>query len=118
MERNKLYQKINERVEKMIENGLIEETKLLTDKYKNINLKKCTAMQGLGYKQILLYLQGFISKEEAIESIKKETRHFSKRQLSWFRNQLSVDYWINIDNYKNLVECSKEIISIMKTKGY
>jgi tRNA dimethylallyltransferase len=118
MERNKLYQKINERVEKMIENGLIEETKLLTDKYKNINLKKCTAMQGLGYKQILQYLQGFISKEEAIESIKKETRHFSKRQLSWFRNQLSVDYWINIDNYKNLVECSKEIISIMKTKGY
>jgi tRNA dimethylallyltransferase len=118
MERNKLYQNINERVEKMIENGLIEETKMLVDKYKSINLKDCTAMQGLGYKQILLYLKGFISKEEAIESIKKETRHFSKRQLSWFKNQLSVDYWINIDDYKDFDECSREIIKIMKSKGY
>jgi tRNA dimethylallyltransferase len=118
MERNKLYQNINERVEKMIKNGLIEETKMLADKYKNINLKDSTAMQGLGYKQILLFLKGYITKEEAIDSIKKETRHFSKRQLSWFRNQLSIDYWVNVDNYKNLDECSKEIISIMKSKGY
>jgi tRNA dimethylallyltransferase len=118
MERNKLYQNINLRVEKMIENGLIEETKNLVDKYKSINLKDCTAMQGLGYKQILLYLKGFISKEEAIESIKKETRHFSKRQLTWFKNQLSVDYWINIDDYKDFDECSRDIIKIMKSKGY
>ena len=120
MERKNIYQKINERVEKMIEHGLIEETKLLIEKCKNINInpKQCTAMQGLGYKQIFSYLQGFVSKEEAIESIKKETRHFSKRQLSWFRNQISVDYWIDIEEYKDLDECSDKIINIMKSVGY
>jgi len=120
MKREKMYQKINERVEEMIKKGLIDETKNIINKYKkeNINFKQCTAMQGLGYKQLLLHLRGYISLNEAIETIKKETRHFSKRQLSWFRNQISVDYWINIDEYKNLEECSKKIINIIKSMGY
>ncbi len=114
MDRKKLYEKINQRVELMIKKGLIEETKELLKNYDQSN----NAMQGLGYKQIALYLKGIISREEAIETIKKETRHFAKRQLSWFKNQIKVDCWINLDNYNNYQECAKKIVDIMKKKGY
>jgi len=120
MDRKKLYQKINERVEHMIDSGLIEETNRIIEKYKdkNINLYMLNSMQGLGYKQIISYLKGNISKEESVEMIKKETRHFAKRQLSWFRNQIPVDCWINLDDYKNNQECVEKILSIMRGKGY
>ena len=65
----------------MIENGLIEEVEKLLEKYKEFP----TAMQGLGYKEVVEYLQGKVSKEEMIENIKRETRRYAKRQLTWFR---------------------------------
>jgi tRNA dimethylallyltransferase len=118
MNRKKLYYKINERVEQMLNNGLIEETNEIIEKYKYKNINILNSMQGLGYKQVILYLKGKISKEESVEMIKKETRNFAKRQLSWFRNQIPVDCWINLDDYKDIQGCVEKIISIMKGQGY
>jgi len=81
LEREKLYEKINKRVDIMIEQGLIEEVKNLLEKYKEFP----TAMQGLGYKEVVEYLQGKTSKEEMIEKIKMETRRYAKRQITWFK---------------------------------
>ena len=80
-QRNELYERINKRVDNMIEQGLIEEVKGILDKYSNFP----TAMQGLGYKETKEYLDGKITKDEMIEKIKQETRRYAKRQLTWFR---------------------------------
>lgn len=81
-DRAKLYQKINKRVEKMISDGSIAESKRLYKKYPN---KKLVALNGIGYKEIIEYLDGKISLENAIEKIKQNTRHYAKRQMTWFR---------------------------------
>lgn len=81
MDREKLYERIEKRVDFMIEQGLIEEVKQILEKYHTFP----TAMQGLGYKEVVEYLEGSCTKEEMIEKIKKETRHYAKRQLTWFR---------------------------------
>lgn len=82
MPREILYDRINRRVDIMIEKGLIEEVKKLYEKYGE---KLTTSMQGIGYKEVVEYLNGNCTKEEMIEKIKKETRHYAKRQLTWFR---------------------------------
>ncbi len=81
MEREVLYDRINKRVDIMIKEGLIEEVENILKKYKEFP----TAMQGLGYKEVVEYLNHQISKEDMIEKIKIETRHYAKRQLTWFR---------------------------------
>jgi len=81
MEREILYDRINKRVDIMIKEGLIEEVSKLIKKYDTFP----TAMQGLGYKEVVEYLEQKISKEEMIEKIKQETRRYAKRQLTWFR---------------------------------
>lgn len=81
MDRNILYDRINKRVDIMIESGLIEEVQNICQKYNQYP----TAMQALGYKEIKDYLEGILSKEEAIQKIKQETRRYAKRQLTWFR---------------------------------
>ena len=80
-DREKLYERINKRVDIMLEQGLIEEVKNVYNKYE----KFPTAMQGLGYKEVVEYLEGRTSKEEMIDKIKQETRRYAKRQLTWFR---------------------------------
>ncbi len=82
MPREILYDRINRRVDIMIQKGLVEEVKELYDKYGE-NLT--TAMQGIGYKEVVEYLKGNSTKEEMIEKIKMETRRYAKRQLTWFR---------------------------------
>ena len=89
-DREKLYERINKRVDIMIEQGLIEEVKEISKKYN----KFPTAMQGLGYKEVVDYLEGNCTKEEMIEKIKKETRHYAKRQLTWFRKNKQT-IWLN-----------------------
>ena len=79
--RDELYERINKRVDIMIEQGLVEEVKDIYHKYD----KFPTAMQGLGYKEVVEYLEGKTTREEMIEKIKQETRRYSKRQLTWFR---------------------------------
>ena len=90
-DRQKLYRQIDRRVDLMIEAGLVDEVQALKD-------MGCTSsmvsMQGLGYKEILEYLDGRCSLLEAVEKIKKETRHFAKRQLTWFRREKDV-IWLD-----------------------
>lgn len=81
MDREKLYDRINKRVDIMIQKGLIEEVENLLKKYNEFP----TAMQGLGYKEVVEYLQGIVSKEEMIENIKRESRRYAKRQITWFK---------------------------------
>lgn len=90
MDRELLYDRINKRVDIMINDGLVDEVKNLVAKYKKIP----TAMQGLGYKEILEYLDGKCNKEEAIEKIKQESRRYAKRQLTWFRRNKEIK-WLN-----------------------
>ena len=89
-DRETLYERINKRVDIMVERGLIEEVEKISKKYN----KFPTAMQGLGYKEVVEYLEGICSKEEMIEKIKKETRHYAKRQLTWFRKNKQT-IWLN-----------------------
>ena len=93
MDRAKLYARINQRVDIMINNGLVEEVKGLLQKGVQ---KDCQAMQAIGYKEIVWYLEGSCSLEYAIEKIKQSTRHFAKRQLTWFR-KMSYIQWYNVD---------------------
>ena len=90
MDRETLYNRINKRVDIMIENGLIDEVEKMLNKYKEFP----TAMQGLGYKEVVEYLKGETTKEEMIEKIKKETRKYAKRQLTWFRKNKET-IWLN-----------------------
>ena len=90
MEREKLYDRINQRVDIMINQGLIEEVQELLEKYKEFP----TAMQGLGYKEVVAYLKGDLTKEEMIETLKQETRRYAKRQLTWFRKNKEIK-WID-----------------------
>ena len=110
IDRSKLYDRINKRVDNMVDNGLVEEVKALKELGCN---KSHTSMQGLGYKEILEYLDGELSLNEAIEKIKIETRHFAKRQLSWFRRDERIK-WFEIDAYDCLEFLIKDIINYME----
>ena len=97
IEREKLYDRINKRVDIMIKDGLIEEVKGLLEKYKQFP----TAMQGLGYKEVVEYINGSISKQEMIDKIKNDTRKYAKRQLTWFRKNKQT-IWLNgLDELQN-----------------
>ena len=100
MDREILYDRINKRVDIMIENGLIEEVQELLKKYKTFP----TAMQGLGYKEVVEYLENKLTKEEMTDKIKQETRRYAKRQLTWFRaNKETI--WINgLNDIQNNVD--------------
>ena len=96
-ERDKLYERINLRVDLMIQAGLVDEVKELLKKYKEFP----TAMQGLGYKEVKEYLDGEITEEEMIEKIKQESRHYAKRQLTWFR-QYKDATWLDTFDKNNV----------------
>lgn len=90
-DRKKLYERIESRVDQMLSKGLVDEVRILKERGCNASM---VSMQGLGYKEILEYLDGRCSLLEAVEKIKKETRHFAKRQLTWFRREKDV-IWLD-----------------------
>ncbi len=92
MQRQKLYERIEQRIDLMMEAGLLEEVKKLLDMGYGGDL---VSMQGLGYKEFLPYFAGEISLEQAVEDLKTGTRRFAKRQLTWFRRQLE-GIWIDL----------------------
>lgn len=101
-EREMLYERINKRVDIMLEQGLIEEVKKILEKYEEFP----TAMQGLGYKEVVDYLNGVYTKEEMIEKIKMETRRYAKRQMTWFRKNpqtIWLDGQNDIQNNINII---------------
>ena len=98
-DREKLYERINKRVDIMLEQGLIEEVKNVYNKYE----KFPTAMQGLGYKEVVEYLEGKTSKEEMIDKIKQETRRYAKRQITWFRKNKQT-IWIGPQDLQKILD--------------
>ena len=100
MDREKLYERINKRVDLMIENGLVDEVKNLINKYDELP----TAIQGLGYKEVVLYLNEEISYEEMIEKIKQETRRYAKRQLTWFRRYKEINWLNGLEDKQNNID--------------
>ena len=96
MDRGELYARIEKRVDRMIAHGLVDEVRRLLEKGYS---EKMTSMQGLGYKEIILYLKGILSLEEAVELLKKRTRNFAKRQLTWFRRDNRIR-WIDVNGRK------------------
>ena len=101
MDRAKLYERINNRVDIMMENGLLDEVKLLLH---NGVKKDCKAMQAIGYKELVWYLEGNCSLEFAVDKIKQATRNFAKRQLTWFRRMSYIKWYDVTENNSDLVE--------------
>lgn len=113
MDRERLYDRINRRVDIMLERGLVDEVKKLMELGYD---KNAVAMQGLGYKEILSYLRGEISFDEAIYLLKRDTRHYAKRQITWFKRIENV-YWIKTDDFENDAEILKNIKFYIASSG-
>lgn len=95
-DRTKLYARIDQRIDEMVKEGLVSEVQKLKEQGATRDM---VSMQGLGYKEILDYLDGRTSLEEAIYILKRDTRHFAKRQLTWFKRERNVS-WIHKDAYQ------------------
>jgi len=111
-DRAELYRRIDFRVDNMIKQGLVEEVKGLLEKGYSRNL---VSMQGLGYKEIAASLAGEMPMKEAIEIIKQNTRHFAKRQLTWFKREKNVT-WIAMEQYPDKEKLLKELLRILEEK--
>ncbi len=113
-DRARLYERIDKRVDLMLEEGLVAEVQKLKEMGYHKNM---VSMQGIGYKEILSYLEGECSLEEAVYLIKRDSRHFAKRQLTWFRREKDV-LWINKPDYDYEDEKILEYMTkVMKQKG-
>lgn len=113
-DRKTLYERIDKRVDIMMKNGLVEEVK----KLKSMGCHRGqTSMQGLGYKEILDYLDGDCTLEDAVYILKRDTRHFAKRQLTWFRRERDVR-WLDLDEYHgDTDQILKDILKDCEEKG-
>lgn len=107
MDRSKVYDRANQRVDKMFQDGLYDEVKLLYEKYPDSIILR----RAIGYKEIISHLKGEISLEEAKDLIKKNTRHYIKRQYTWFNHQLPVN-WFNMEDFNKGYD---EIISFIES---
>ena len=105
MERPLLYERINRRIDLMVRDGLIEEVKSLLDQGYTEEL---LSMKAIGYKEIFPYLKGEMSLEEALHILKRDTRHFAKRQLTWFRKDLRIR-WFEVENYDTRVDMAEDM---------
>lgn len=111
-DRAKLYETINRRVDKMLGDGLVDEVKSLAAKGYTRDL---VSMQGLGYKEILAYLEGEITLDEAVELLKRDTRHFAKRQLTWFKRENEV-VWVDKDAFQTEEDILTYMLTVLKDK--
>lgn len=100
MEREKLYERINLRVDIMIKQGLVQEVENIIKKYKGFP----TAMQALGYKEVIEYLKGEINEEEMIEKIKRESRRYAKRQITWFKRNENIIWLDGLNDRQNNIK--------------
>ena len=111
-ERDHLYERINKRVDIMLEKGLIDEVKnLLNMGYS----KDLVSMQGIGYKEIIKYLDGEYTYDEAIEVIKRDSRRYAKRQITWFKRYESAK-WFNLDEYNDFNILEKDVLTYIENK--
>ena len=101
--RKELYERINERVDKMMESGLLEEVKELLP-YKQLN-----ALQTVGYRELFDYLEGTLNLEKAVEKIKQNSRHYAKRQLTWFKADTNIR-WFHPDDEESIIAFITDMI--------
>ncbi|WP_124727479.1 tRNA (adenosine(37)-N6)-dimethylallyltransferase MiaA [Staphylospora marina] len=113
MRRDRLYERINRRVDEMLDAGLIDEVRRLVNRGYGRHL---TSMQGIGYKEIISFLEGEISREEAVRLIKKGTRKYAKRQLSWFR-RLSEIHWFDAEDNRSFPEIVELVAGKFQADG-
>jgi tRNA dimethylallyltransferase len=111
MEREQLYRRINERVEQMLAEGLLEEARALYDR----GIRDCQSVQAIGYKELYDYFDGRVSLGEAIEQLKQNSRRYAKRQLTWFRNQMPVQ-WFDMTDAAEFAEKTEEIFQYIAGK--
>lgn len=112
-ERSKLYDRIDKRVDVMIKEGLLDEVKGLLDKGYTRDL---VSMQGLGYKEIIDYLNGAVTIDEAVYTLKRDTRHFAKRQLTWAKREKEVT-WVNKYDFADEDEILDFMLSRLRSKN-
>lgn len=110
MPREILYDRINKRVDIMIENGLIDEVENIIEKYKEFP----TAMQAIGYKEIVMYLKGELTKQEAIEKIKQESRRYAKRQITWFKKIENIKWIDGLKDKNENIKFIQDVIFALK----
>ena len=108
LDRDVLYQRINQRVDQMVEEGVIEEARSFYDQ----NLRSKALLTGIGYKELYFYFDGECSKEEAIEKIKQNSRRYAKRQYTFFNHQFKDIVWlsVNLNHFEQTVEEALDII--------
>ena len=111
--RSTIYQRINQRVDQMIQNGLVEEVEKLL---KNGVPETAVSMQGLGYKEMILYLKGDLPLPAAVEKLKLNTRHFAKRQITWFKREPDA-IWIQYEDFPDTDHILEELLRILKEKN-
>lgn len=111
MEREKLYERINDRVDLMVEQGLLDEVKSLYQQ----GLRDCQSIQAIGYKEIYEYLDGKVSLDDAVETLKQNSRRYAKRQLTWFRNKMDVK-WFDMTDVNNFTKKITEISHYVEGK--
>lgn len=110
MPREILYDRINKRVDIMIEDGLIDEVENIIEKYKEFP----TAMQAIGYKEIVMYLKGELTKQEAIEKIKQESRRYAKRQITWFKKIENIKWIDGLKDKDENIKFIQDVIFALK----
>ncbi|MFD1707677.1 tRNA (adenosine(37)-N6)-dimethylallyltransferase MiaA [Siminovitchia sediminis] len=111
MEREKLYKRINKRVDLMMEEGLLQEVKYFYEQ----GIRDVPSVQAIGYKELYLYLDGSLTLEQAVELLKKNTRRFAKRQFTWFRNKMDVK-WFDMTNEGEHLNQIEQIIHFIAGK--
>ncbi len=111
-DREETYKRINERVDLMMEDGLLLEVKNLLDSGVS---KDALSMQGLGYKELVSFLEGECSQEEAVNLIKQSSRHFAKRQITWFKREKDA-LWVDVDSFDSKEKLLEYILEILKEK--
>ena len=114
MNRERLYERIEQRIDEMLSQGLVDEVRGLIEKYHVT--ADMTSMQGLGYKEIYAYLNGDCTYEEAVYTLKRDTRHFAKRQLTWFRRERDV-IWIDKDELRSDDEVLRYMLNVLHDKN-
>lgn len=112
MERKTLYERINQRVDEMLLKGLVDEVKSLIEKRYDKNL---VSMRGIGYKEIIDYLEGNMDYEEAVNILKRNTRRFAKRQYTWFLKDENIK-WFSMDNLEEIDNTIKSILEYISTQ--
>lgn len=114
MDRQKLYDRINLRVDKMFEQGLVDEVKSLYNMGYNTDMP---SMQAIGYKELFDYFNSLCTLQEAKDNIKQNSRRYAKRQLTWFRRDERI-HWVEIDKYNSLDEIMENILEYIKGRNF